>query len=1136
MKHLRLIVPAVALAATVAATSLTVRGQQPLAAGSDHPFDALYFRSIGPATMSGRISDLAVYEANPAIFYVATAHGGMWKTVNNGTTWEAQLQDTGHLSMGDVTISQSNPDLVWVGSGESSNRQSVSWGDGVYKSADGGKTYTHMGLKTSRHINRIAIDPRNNDTVFVAATGSLWGPGGERGVFKTTDGGRTWKNVLKGDEHTGANDIVMDPSNSQVLYATMYQRLRTACCFNGGGPESGIFKSSDGGETWTKLKGGVLDGPLGRIALDVYRKRSNILYALIEGPAQPGGGRGAGAPAAGGGRGGGQNQLNPDIPTGLYRSDDSGATWQKVNNANPRPMYFSQIDIDPNDPEAVYLGGVGLHQTLDGGKTIATDIAASTHDDVHAIWINPANSNHIIIGNDGGLAMSYDKGQQWKFVPNLPVGLFYHVSVDNAVPFNICGGMQDNYNWCGPSAVRSSAGIGNHEWNTLLGGDGFVVLQDPNDYRIAFTESQDGNLMRVDRVTFETMSIRPLPPPGEPSYRWHWDTPLMFSPHDSKVLYVAANKVFRSTDRGLSWTTISDDLTDGQNRDEIETMGVKGSEIRFSRNDGISQWPAIASLAESPKRPGLLYAGTDDGNVAVTRNMGKSWTRITDKFPGLPKGIFVSELVPSRFDEGTVYATFDGHRQNDFDTWTYVSNDFGQTWRSMNGNLKEQVARTLIEDLKNPDVLYLGTETGIFVTLDRGATWVRMKGNMPTVRVDEMVIHPRDNALVVGTHGRAIWVLDNLAPVQEMAAAQKSMTDATLFSPAPTAMYRRPARDRNYEFWGDQTFFGENPPQAAVITWHLKKDVGNVALRIADAAGREVREISGQVLRNSNKAGLQSACWDLRVQPVPTVDLGQGQGGRQGGGRQGGPPPAAPGQPGGEGLAGQPAPPTPEPVRFGAGCTGGGGGGFGGGGGSGTPGPFVLPGNYTVSLVVDGKTAGSKPLRVSGDPDVVLTQAERKRLYDMAMELHELQGRANTVLERIVPIQRQLPEVMKQVAGKSDLPADVKAQADAFNKEFTALATRLVPAAGGRGGGGRGGGGGAEPSPIARAAQAKNGMMGGMWPTQTTMTAYTDAKAGVPAAITEGNAMVARAQALSAALAKHGITLTVAPPKSGTQQ
>jgi photosystem II stability/assembly factor-like uncharacterized protein len=1139
MKHFRLIVPAMALAATLAATSMPGRAQQTPAAGAN-PFDALYFRSIGPATMSGRIADLAVYEANPAVFYVATAHGGVWKTVNNGTTWEAQLQHTGHLSTGAIAISQSNPDLVWVGTGESSNRQSVSWGDGIYKSTDGGKTYTNMGLKTSRHINRVVIDPRNNDTVFVAATGSLWGPGGERGVYKTTDGGKTWKQVLKVDDETGANEVVMDPTDSKILYATLYQRRRTSCCFNGGGAGSGMYKSTDGGETWTKMTGGVLDGPLGRMTLDVYRKRPNILYALIEGPAQQqAGGRGrGGAPAAaeqgpgaaaatpqnpapamqqpGGGRG--QQVLNPADPTGLYRSDDAGATWRKVNNANPRPMYFSQINIDPNDPDVVYTGGVGLHQTLDAGRTIQTDIAASTHDDVHAIWINPSNSNHVMIGNDGGLAMSYDKGKQWKFVPNLAVGLFYHVSVDNAMPFNICGGMQDNYNWCGPSAVRSAPGIGNHEWNTLLGGDGFVVLQDPTDYRIAFTESQDGNLTRVDRVTFETMSIPPQPKPGEAAYRWHWDTPLMFSPHDRKVLYTAANMVFRSTDQGLSWTPVSEDLTGGPVRDDIVTMGVKNTDIRFSRNDGISQWPAIVSLAESPKRTGLLYAGTDDGHVSVTRDMGKTWTRISDKFSGVPKGLFVSELVPSRFDEGTVYATFDGHRDNNFDTWIYASNDFGQTWRSLNGNLKGEVARTLLEDLKNPDVLYLGTETGIFVTLDRGGSWVRMKGNMPTVRVDEMVIHPRDNAMVVATHGRAIWVLDNLAPVQELAAAQKSMTDATLFSPAPTAMYRRPARDRNYEFWGDQAFFGENPPQAAVISWYLKKDVGNVALKISDATGREIREISGPVLANSTKAGLQSACWDLRVQPVPNPDLGGPQGGRQGGG----------------GGGGQQA---NQPVRFGAGCAGGGGGfgggGFGGGGG-GNPGPWVLAGNYTVALLVDGKSVGTKTLRVMGDPEVVLTEAERKRLYDMSIELHTLQRRANDMISSITPLTRQMPEVVKQVTEKADIPADVKAQVETFNKDVTALAARLVPPQGGRGGGGGGRGGGAEQGPIARAAQAKNGMMAGMWPTQATMTAYNDAKTGVPALLSEATAMIAKAQALSGTLAKHGVTLTVPPPAKTT--
>ena len=843
----------------------------------------------------------------------------------------------------------------------------------------------------------------------------------------------------------------------------------------------------------------------------------NILYALIEGAVPSG--RGGAAPAGAAmaqaplqGGGGGAQALN-DQPTGLYRSDDSGATWRKVNNANPRPMYFSQVRIDPTDPEIVYLGGVGLHQTLDGGKTVAPDIAATTHDDVHAIWINPANPSHILIGNDGGLAKSYDRGRKWIFVPNLPVGLFYHVSYDMATPFNVCGGMQDNYNWCGPSAVRGSAGIANHQWATLQGGDGFVVLQDPTDYRIAFSESQDGNIVRVDRVTGETMSVRPQPAPGEPALRWHWDTPLAHSPHDPKIIWAAANKLFRSNDKGLSWTAVSGDLTSGANRDEIVTMGLKGSEITIAKNDGISQWPAIVSFAESPKRAGLLYTGTDDGNMHVSRDGGKTWTDIFAKVPGVPKGTFVSEVVPSRFDEGTVYATFDAHRQNDFETWIYKSTDFGQTWQSITANLKGEVARTLTEDTRNPDVLYLGTETGLFVSIDRGGSWQRIKANLPTVRIDEITIHPRDNAMLLATHGRAIWILDHLAPIQEYAAAQKSMTDAYLFTPPPAAMYRRPARDRNYEFWGDQVFFGENPPQAAVITWNLKKAVGDVKLRITDAAGRSVREIGAPVLANSNKAGVQAACWDLRVNPVPApAPVGGRQGG--GGGRQGGAAAA--------------------PVTFGAGCSSGGGGGFGFAPGAGNPGPFVLAGTYNVALVVDGRTVDTKPLRVAADPEVVLTQLERKRLFDMAMEMHELQRRTGEIAGVLTPFNTHVTETAKGLAAKTDLPADVKSSFEALQKELAALVTKFAPQGGGRGG--FGGGGGAAPSPVARIGIAKNGLMGGMWPTKATMDAYSDAKVDVPKAISEVNALLNKAGAISGSLARHGITLTVpaAPGRSTT--
>ncbi len=1124
MKPVRVALLVATLAAAFGAQSLVGRSEQapPGAASAGGPFDALHFRPIGPASMSGRISDLAVYEANPSIFYVGSAHGGVWKTTNAGTTFEAQFQDQGLISIGDITVSQSNPDLVWVGTGESNNRQSTSWGDGVYKSTDGGKTYANVGLKTSRFVNRIVIDPRNNDVVLVAATGSLFGPGGDRGIYKTTDGGKTWKRTLFVDEDTGANDLAMDATNSQILYASMYQRRRTACCMNGGGPGSGIWKSIDGGETWAKLTKGLPNEPMGRIGLDVYRKRSNILYALIEGQAPlPARGE-AGAPdeaPQGGGRGATVATGVDATPTGVYRSDDSGETWRKVNNENPRPMYFSQMRIDPNDPEVIFYAGVKLHRSLDGGKTVTLNMTQTIHDDVHAIWIDPANSQHLIIGNDGGVAVTWDQAKTWNFVHNVPVGLFYHVSVDNATPYNICGGMQDNYVWCGPSAVRGAVGIAGFNWATMQGGDGFVALQDPGDPRIAYSESQDGNMVRIDRVTGETMSIRPQPESGEPALRWNWDTPLVLSPHDPKIIYAASNKLFRSANRGLNWESSGADLTTNANRDDVVTMGVKGADIRISKNDGIEAWPTIISFAESTKRAGVLYTGTDDGNVQVSRDTGRSWTNVTANIPGLPKGIWVSEVVPSKFDEGTVYATFDGHRQDDFATYIYVSHDFGQTWQSAAANLKDQVVKTLTEDTRNADVLYIGTETGLFVSIDRAKSWARIKANLPTVRIDEITLHPRDNAMILATHGRALWVLDHLEPIQEYAAAQAASTDASLFTPPPFAMFRRATRDRNYEFWGDQTFYGENPPAAAVISWLNKKAVGDVKLKITDTGGREVREIAAPVLATSNKAGIQSACWDLRVQPAPAppVPEGRGRGGRGRGGAAGDRP-----------EAGAAPAPTPATSPFGAGCPvpagGGGGGGFGGGGN--VAGPYVIGGLYNISLVVDGKTIATKPLRVNDDPEVLLTSAERKRQFDMAMDMQTLQPYITDASTALGSLTRQMTELKTTIGGRSDVPADVKASFDAFDKELAALAPRLAAPQGGRGGGR----GGATENLNVKLGQAKNGLMGGMNVGEPTVRAYTEVRQQAPKAIGDLNAVIAKASTLKTSLATYNLTLNVPPP------
>ena len=747
-------------------------------------FDGLHFRSIGPASMSGRISDLAVYEANPAIFYVGTAHGGVWKTTSAGAMFEPQFQDMGLMSIGDVTVSQKDPNLVWVGTGESNNRQSSSWGDGVYKSTDGGKTWRHMGLRESRHINRIVIDPEDNNIVFVAATGPLWGAGGERGVYKSTDGGGTWKLVLKGDDaNTGANDLVQAFTNRSIMYASMYTRQRSQCCFNGGGTGAGIWKSTDLGETWTRLTGTLPQGQLGRIALDVYRNSANLVYALIEaeapsGVAAPdgragaagagggagGGGAGAGGGGAAGGGGGGRGGGGGASQSGLYRSDDGGATWRRVNPTNPRPMYFSQVRIDAKNPERVYMGGVGLHMTNDGGQSMATDAALVIHDDIHAIWLNPNNPEHLIIGGDGGVAVSYDMSRTWIQYPNLPLALYYHVSVDMDTPYNICGGLQDNYNWCGPSATRFGRGIKNTDWYQVQGGDGFVVLTDPRDSRYVYSESQDGNIQKKNRITGEARNIRPnfqnvTPAPAEGAlpFRWNWDTPMVLSATDPTALIVAANKVFKSNDRGDSWTAISPDLTTNADRNEITFMGVRNADIRLSRNDGIVAYATIVSLAESPKQAGVYFTRIGRrcrGDVARRRqNVGHQGGRAD---AGLSRGRLRLGGRPVAVRRGQrVYITVDAHRQNDYNTYIWVSNDSGATFRSLNANLTGEVVRTLLEDPKNADVLYLGTETGLFITLDRGKSWRRLKANLPTVRIDEMIVHPRDNALILGTHGRS---------------------------------------------------------------------------------------------------------------------------------------------------------------------------------------------------------------------------------------------------------------------------------------------------------------------------------------------------------------------------------------------
>ena len=1129
VRHLRhLVCASVALA--VHSQALLAQGSAP---ASPMPvaeqFKSLHFRSIGPATMSGRIADLAVYEANPAIYYVGTAHGGVWKTMNNGTTFIPQFQDQGLISIGDITVSQTNPDLVWVGAGESNNRQSTSWGGGVYKSTNGGTTYQFMGLGESKHINRILIDPSNNDVVLVAATGPLFGSGGERGIYKTTNGGATWKQVLKVDDWTGANDLVMSATNPRVLFASTYQRVRNACCMNGGGPGSGIWRSNDGGETWTRLSGnGLPEGPLGRIALDVFRRSGNFVYALIEGP-QAGRGGGGGGGAAGR-AGGAAPPTNPT--TGLWRSDDGGNTWRFVNAGNPRPMYFSQVRIDPNSPDRVYLGGVGLWMTVDGGRSFEQDAAFATHDDVHAIWVNPTNSDHVLIGNDGGLAVSYDMSKTWQFIPNLPVGLFYHVGYDMEIPYNICGGMQDNYNWCGPSASRHNRGIFNYDWFNVQGGDGFVTIPDVKDSRIIYTESQGGNMVRRDKITGESKSIRPTPQnvvnhkQGD-TYRFFWDSPMIHST-ETGALIVAANRLFKSTDRGDSWTALSPDLTQGINRDTITTMGVKGSDINIAANDGISTYGTLVTIAESPMQAGVYYTGADDGTLSVSRNGGQTWTNITKNLVGGPKDGYVSDVVPSRYAVGTVYVSVDNHLLNDYNSYIWVSTDYGQTFRSIVGNLKGENVRTITEDHKNANILYIGTETGIFISLDKGGSWQRLKGhNFPTVRVDEIVLHPRDNAMLIATHGRALWILDHLEPIQEYATATAASGNAKLFS-VPTALQWKSKDDRNDEFWGHQFFAGENPPTDAVIQFYLKANVPDLKVRISDGT-RTVRTLDVPAAKNA--AGIQTVCWDQRIEPLPALGAPAPAAGRGGGGGGGG---------GGRGGA-VPNVPQPLPVSgympedpCGGGDGGGRGGGFGGGGG-GNAGPHVPPGSYTVALVAGTRMIDSKPLRIVMDPEARLNETQRTRWTAITTELHDVQRRGNEIQQQLNMLHPQMTTIAGSIGGMANVPASAKSQFEALNKDYEAVRVKFgvpvqaaAPGRGGGGGGGGRGGGAPDQNVLGRVAASKAAIMG-IWepPSDAISRQAASARTALLAAITEAQALIARARTVSTALRPHNVTLNV---------
>ena len=819
---------------------------------------ALTFRNIGPASMSGRITDLAVVERDPATIYAASATGGLWKTLDAGITWVPVFEREATHSIGAVSVAQARPSDVWVGTGEATNRQSSGWGDGVYKSSDGGRNWVNMGLGAVHHIARIAIHPTNPDIVFVAAVGHLWGPNPERGLYRTTDGGRSWTRPLAVDENTGVSDVVIDPLQPDIMYAATYQRRRQPYGFVSGGPGSGLWKSMDGGTTWRRLASGLPTNTVGRIGLSIYRKNPAVVYASVEQGLRY------------------TSSISYDKRlAGVYRSADHGETWRRMGDWNPRPAYSSKITVDPNDEARIYM--VQYSVSDDSGKTFR-EPRQTLHGDDRYVWVDPADSRHLVKADDGGVGISWDRGVKWLYVSTLPVSQWYHVRVDNARPYKVYGGLQDNGSWEGPSATYSSNGIVNDDWWRIGGGDGFLAIPDTIDGHTVYVESQYLGLERMDRRTRESTNIRPVGPEGEgpklgnwgaPAPRVgskirpaNWNAPYLISPHSPTTLYAGMKELFVSTDRGQTWTSLGDRTT-GTDRRSLAIMGQPAADTTLSLDDGVSYWPTISALAESPLRKGVLWVGTDDGNLQRSIDGGRSWRNLADRLPGLPKGTWIKAVTPSRHAARRVYVAADGHQADDYANYLWVSDDDGESWRSLTSDLPSgRVAHAIVEGLANPDLLFLGTEFGLYLSFDRGAHWVALRNNMPNVPINDIAIQPRERDLVLATHGRGIWILDDIAALRDLTPEVRAKP-VHLFPPREAEM-KRVANEKPHT--GDLYYRGENPVNGALLTYWLAAPVeaAQLALTVHDATGALVA-----TLKPTGSAGLNRVTWNLRYPDLP---------------------------------------------------------------------------------------------------------------------------------------------------------------------------------------------------------------------------------------------------------------------------
>lgn len=843
----------IALAVTTLATPL--RAQE-----LSRPFlDSFEFRNLGPFRTGAWVTDFAVPETplrdHLRTFYVATRNGGVWKTLNNGTTFEPVFDNVGPATIGAVGVAPHNADLVWVGTGDPDLARYAYPGDGVYKSTNGGDTWEHMGLEETHHIIRILVHPTDPNTVYVAAMGHLHGPNPERGVFRTTDGGETWEKVLYINDRVGVIDLAMVPGQPEVLYAATYEKERYAWHYEVGGPGSGIHKTTDGGDSWTRLEGGLPEGYIGRIGLDVFRGDGNILYAVVEN-ANPRAGDAPGSMRVRGGWG------------EVYRSGDAGATWRMthdvdVNVGGKAPYSFNILRVDPEDDQRLYVTSDALLISSDGGRNWTggwggqrSPLFRRMFGDLRALWIDPQDPQRIFVGSDGGVNITYDGGQTVDFLPNLPIGEIYSLNVDMEDPYNIYVGLQDHESWRGPINGFSGLVSGIEDWVTVGIGDGMYQAVDYEDSRWVYNTLQFGGHVRTDQVLATMTRIQPPGrPEGEPRHRYTWTTPIVLSPHDPAVVYTAAQIVMRSPDRGNTWEEISPDLTT-DNPDKIDGAGN-------------IQYCTITTLGESPALRGVIWAGTDDGRVHVTRDDGATWADLTDALEaaGAPPEYWVTRVVPSHHDPGTAFVTITGFHRDDFRPFVYRTDDFGASWRSISSNLTEASANILVEDKKNPDLLFLGTDHGLFVTLNGGEGWMPFQSNMPVVPVRDIVIHPRENDLVVGTHGRGIFVTD-ITPLQEL-TEEVLAQDLYLFTPEPKGL-RVESGFGNFRFFGYRHITTQNEPNGVLIDVHQRDAAGGtLTLRITDAAGTLV-----QTLQLPAGAGLHRVLWDLRDDEREVVEPG----------------------------------------------------------------------------------------------------------------------------------------------------------------------------------------------------------------------------------------------------------------------